>query len=62
VKRFTLVFVIATCTVAWSADTTKLSPDVQQSTAQTAQVVVQYNIAPGPLDLKLLATLGPILN
>src|SRR5579863_1541867 len=61
-KRFLLLLVIATLAADCTADTTKLSPDLQQSTAPTARVVVQYNSQPGLLDLQLLSTLGSILN
>ena len=61
-KRFVLVLLIATLSARCAADNTKLSPDLQQTKAQHARVVVQYNSQPGLLDLNLLGTLGSILN
>src|ERR1700761_4804366 len=61
-KRFVLVLLIAALSARCAADNTKLSPDLQQTKAQHARVVVQYNQAPGLLDLNLLGTLGSILN
>ena len=45
-----------------TAQSTKVSPDLQRSTASNVRVVVQYNNSPGLLDLQLLSTLGSILN
>src|ERR1700722_18377286 len=61
-KRFVLVLLIATFSARCAADNTKISPDLQQTKAQHARVVVQYNSQPGLLDLNLLGTLGSILN
>ena len=61
-KKFVLLVLIATVSVSYLADPTKLSPDLQKSTAPTARVVVQYNHPPGFLDLQLLSVLGSILN
>ena len=66
-KRFLIVLLLATLPLASAASTNaginpKLSPDLQKANASTIQVVVQYNSAPSLLDLKLLSTLGSILN
>jgi serine protease AprX len=61
-KRFVLLVMIVLVSVHCFADPTKLSPDLQKSTAPTARVVVQYNSQPSLLDLNLLSTLGSILN
>ena len=60
-KKFILILLLATST--WAvADPSKISPDLKSSTAPSARVVVQYNHAPGLLDLNLLGTLGSLLN
>src|ERR1700690_4288672 len=52
-KKFLIVCLLATVTLAY-ADDSKLSPDLRASSASHARVVVQYNQAPGPLDLLFL--------
>src|ERR1700683_290558 len=61
VKKFVLMLLMITGTLAY-ANQSKLSPDLQSSTAPSVRVVVQYTQAPGLLDLNLLGTLGSILN
>jgi serine protease AprX len=62
-KRLVVLILMSTLTVASvAAQSTKVSPDLQRSTASHVQVVVQYNNSPGLLDLQLLSTLGSILN
>jgi serine protease AprX len=60
-KRFLVILLLVTGTLAY-ANNAKLSPDLQKATVPKVQVVVQYNSAPGLLDLNLLSTLGSILN
>src|SRR5580693_3312538 len=60
-KRLLLILLLVAGTLA-NAQNPKLSPDLQKTTATKVQVVVQYNNAPGLLDLNLLGTLGSILN
>jgi serine protease AprX len=60
-KRLVLILLLVTGTLAY-ANTSKVSPDLQASKASTVRVVVQYNQAPGILDLNLLGILGSILN
>jgi len=61
-KKFLIFCLLATVTLAY-ADDSKLSPDLLASSAPHARVVVQYNQAPGPLDLLfLLQLLGSIVN
>jgi serine protease AprX len=60
-KKFLLILLMLTGTLAY-ANQSKLSPDLQAATAPSVRVVVQYNQAPGLLDLNLLGTLGSILN
>src|SRR5271165_4662742 len=60
-KRFAVVLLLLAGSLSYANDS-KLSPDLKSSTASTVRVVVQYNQAPGLLDLNLLGTLGSILN
>src|ERR1700683_3262023 len=60
-KRVLVLLILASVTLAYANDA-KLSPDLKASTAPNARVIVQYNSAPGLLDLQLLSTLGSILN
>src|SRR5262252_2906714 len=62
VKRFVILILLGALTATAAADTSKLSPDLQKSTASSARVVVQYNNPPSLLDLQLLSLLGSILN
>jgi len=61
-KKFVLLVLISAVTRCYASDTTKLSPDLQKSTAPKARVVVQYNQPPSLLDLQLLSSLGSLLN
>src|SRR6202049_4541807 len=61
-KKFLALSLLATVTLAY-ADDSKISPDLRASRAQHARVVVQYNQAPGILDLGgLLGLLGTIIS
>ena len=62
VRRFVILILLGALTATAAADTSKLSPDLQKSTASSARVVVQYNNPPSLLDLQLLSLLGSILN
>src|SRR5664279_5379641 len=60
-KKFVLFLLIAAVALA-HADDSKLSPDLKTKAAPSSKVVVQYNVAPSLLDLKLLSSLGSILD
>src|SRR6202165_1212064 len=61
-KKFLALSLLATVTLAY-ADESKIAPDLRASRAQHARVVVQYNQAPGILDLGgLLGLLGTIIS
>jgi serine protease AprX len=60
-KKIALVVMLLAGTLAY-ANNAKMSPDLQASKAANVRVLVQYNQAPGLLDLNLLGTLGSILN
>ena len=62
-KKFFSLMLLLTATCCWAqGNNAKLSPDLRNLNASSAQVIVQYNSAPSLLDLNLLGTLGSILN
>jgi len=61
-KKILVLLLLAAASTAALAQNSKLSPDLQQSTASNVQVVVQYNNPPSVLDLGLLSSLGSILE
>jgi len=65
-KKFVFLLLILAVPTAYSANNSKLSPDLsqaaKQSSGSTVRVIVQYNNPPSLLDLNLLSTLGSILE
>src|SRR5579863_3328691 len=65
-KKFLLILLVLMVPLAEAANTSKLSPDLLAATqgknSGAVRVIVQYNNAPGLLDLNLLGTLGSLLN
>src|SRR6201999_2556421 len=62
-RKFLIIFLLASVTLTYATDKTKISPDLLGKSSGSVRVVVQYNQPPSLLDLKsLTGLLGSIIS